>query len=205
MRRRLEACSSARWWPAQQPGTGSARSPGLRSRSAWPASSRGSSWGLPLSTLALDGSRGLSNGGWGQKVLRYGDLVLLALALPAFIIAGWPLLGYVVAAAAWLAQRGIQILAARRVVRSLAGDDRRAALGTVAAAMLGRIWLIALAVLIVGLIERQAGLAAALLSAALFTFYFGAQVLERLLYPQRHQPGSGADAPSSTHLEARQP
>ena len=27
-------------------------------------------------------------------LLRYGDLVLLALALPAFLIAGWPMLGY---------------------------------------------------------------------------------------------------------------
>jgi hypothetical protein len=114
-------------------------------------------------------------------LLRYGDLVLLALALPAFIVAGWPLLGYAVAAAAWLAQRGIQLLAGRRAARSLAGGDRRAALGTVAATMLGRVWLIALAVLIVGLVEREAGLAAALLSAALFTFHFVAQVLERLV------------------------
>ena len=36
-------------------------------------------------------------------VLRYGDLVLLALALPAFLIAGWPMLGYVVAAGAAIA------------------------------------------------------------------------------------------------------
>ena len=101
-----------------------------------------------MSTLALDASRSLGKRGGGAIVLRYGDLVLLALALPAFLVAGWPLLGYAVAAAAWLAQRGIQLLAARRVARSLAGGDRRAALGTVAAALLGRIWLIALAVLI---------------------------------------------------------
>ena len=40
-----------------------------------------------------------------------------------------------------------------------------------AAATLGRVWLITLAVLLVGLAEREAGLAAALLSAALFTVY----------------------------------
>jgi hypothetical protein len=116
-------------------------------------------------------------------VLRYGDLALLALALPAFLIAGWPLLGYAVAAAAWLAQRGIQLLAARRVTRSMAAGDRRGALGIMAASTLGRVWLIALAVLIVGLAERDAGLAAALLSVALFTLYFGGQVLDRLLHP----------------------
>ena len=117
-------------------------------------------------------------------MLRYGDLVLLALALPAFLIAGWPMLGYVVAAAAWLAQRGIQALAARRVRSSIASGERRAAFGIMGATMLGRVWLIALAVLIVGLVEREAGLAAALLSAALFTLYFGTQVLDRLLHPE---------------------
>ncbi len=116
-------------------------------------------------------------------VLRYGDLALLALALPAFLFAGWPMLGYAVAAAAWLAQRGVQAIATRRVRRSIAGGDRRAALGLMGASTLGRVWLIAIAVLVVGLVEREAGLAAALLSAALFTLYFGSQVLDRLLHP----------------------
>jgi putative exporter of polyketide antibiotics len=53
-----------------------------------------------------------------------------------------------------------------------------------AAATLGRVWLIALAVLLVGLAEREAGLAAALLSAALFTVYLGTQFVTRLLEPQ---------------------
>jgi hypothetical protein len=116
--------------------------------------------------------------------LRYADLVLLALALPAFIVAGWPLLGYAVAAAAWLAQRGIHVLAVRRVTRSMASGDRRAALGIMGASTLGRVWLITLSVLIVGLVEREAGLAAALLSVALFTLYMGTRVFERLLYPE---------------------
>jgi hypothetical protein len=116
--------------------------------------------------------------------LKYADLGLLALALPVFILAGWPLLGYAVAAAAWLVQRGIHALASRRVSRSIASGDRRAALGIMGASTLGRVWLIAIAVLIVGLVEREAGLAAALLSVALFTLYFGARVFERLLYPE---------------------
>lgn len=116
--------------------------------------------------------------------LRYGDLALLALALPAFLIAGWPMLGYAVAAAAWLAARGIQTVATRHVRKSMARGDRRAALGIMGATTLARVWLIALAVLIVGLVEREAGLAAALLSVVLFTFHFGAQTLDRLLYPE---------------------
>jgi putative exporter of polyketide antibiotics len=116
---------------------------------------------------------------------RYGDLVLLAVALPVFIVAGWPLLGYAVAGGAWVATRGIQYLAARRVHRSMASGDRRAALGIMGAATLARVWLIALAVLIVGLIDREAGLAAALLSVALFTLFLGSRVFERLLYPEK--------------------
>ena len=116
--------------------------------------------------------------------LRYADLGLLALALPAFIVAGWPLLGYAVAAAAWLAGRGIEYAAKRRAIRSLASGERRTALGTMAAATLGRVWLITLSVLVVGLVEREAGLAAAILSLALFTLYMVAKVLDRLLYPE---------------------
>jgi succinate-acetate transporter protein len=119
--------------------------------------------------------------------LRYADLGLLALALPAFIVAGWPLLGYAVAAAAWLAGRGIEYAAKRRAIRSLAGGERRTALGTMAAATLGRVWLITLSVLVVGLVEREAGLAAALLSLALFTLYMAAKVLDRLLYPEEDE------------------
>src|SRR3954453_20081518 len=116
--------------------------------------------------------------------LKYADLGLLALALPVFILAGWPLLGYAVAAAAWLVQRGIHALASTRVSRSIASGDRRAALGIMGASTLGRVWLIAIAVLIVGLVEREAGLAAALLSVALFTLYFGSQALDHLLHPE---------------------
>jgi hypothetical protein len=51
-------------------------------------------------------------------------------------------------------------------------------------ATLGRVWLITLSVLIVGLVEREAGLAAAILSLALFTLYMVCKVVDRLLYPE---------------------
>ena len=57
-------------------------------------------------------------GGRAALAVGYADLALLALALPVFVLAGWPLLGYAVAAGAWLAQRGIQIAASRRVTRA---------------------------------------------------------------------------------------
>jgi hypothetical protein len=114
-------------------------------------------------------------------MLRYADLALLVVALPVFIVAGWPLLGYGVAAGAWLAARAIGLLAERRVTTDLAGGERRHAVGVMAMATLGRVWLLALAVLLVGLAEREAGLAAALLALALFTVHFGARGLSRLL------------------------
>ena len=93
-----------------------------------------------------------------------------------FIVAGWPMLGYAVAAAAWLAQWAIELTANRRVARALADRERRTALGVLGASTLARVWLVALAILLVGLLgERQDGLAAALLSAVLFTVIWAAE------------------------------
>ena len=44
---------------------------------------------------------------------KYVDLLLLAVALAVFLLGGLPMLGYAVGAAAWLAQRGIQMVAAQ--------------------------------------------------------------------------------------------
>jgi hypothetical protein len=109
---------------------------------------------------------------------------VLALALPVFLLAGFPMLGYGVAAAAWLVSRGFQLAAERRARGELARGNRRSALGAAALARLGRVWLVALAVLLVGIAERDAGLAAAVLSAVLFTFYLAGQGLAHLLERQ---------------------
>jgi hypothetical protein len=106
---------------------------------------------------------------------KYVDLLVLAAALAVFLLGGLPLLGYAVAAAAWLAQRGIQTLANRRAQAELVAGNRQKAMGIVAATTLGRVWLMATAVLLVGLSEREAGLAAAVLVLVLFTVSFAAQ------------------------------
>jgi hypothetical protein len=117
--------------------------------------------------------------------LRYADLVLLAVALPVFVLADLPLLGYFVAAAVWLLQRAVQAWAAARVVRDLAAGERRSAIGVTATATLGRVWLVTAAVLAVGLIAgREEGLAAAVLSAALFTVYFAGEALAHVFGPE---------------------
>jgi hypothetical protein len=120
---------------------------------------------------------------------KYVDLIALAAALAIFLLGGFPLLGYAAAAAVWLAQRGLQMLAQRRMREHLAAGNRQKAMGIVAGTTLGRVWLMATAVLLVGLAERESGLAAAVLLAALFTISFAAQGLSHLL----EQPeGQGA-------------
>lgn len=128
---------------------------------------------------------------------KHLDLLVLAAALAVFVLGGLPLLGYAVAAAVWLAQRGIQALAARRAATELAAGNRQRAMGTVAATTLGRVWLMATAVLLVGIAEREAGLAAALLLLGLFTISFAAQGIAYLLNPDEQgvkATGRGAEA-----------
>jgi len=115
---------------------------------------------------------------------KHVDLMVLVAALAVFLLAGWPLLGYAVAAAAWLAQRGIQVLAGRRVAEAVTNGNRQKAMGTLAASTLGRVWLMVTAALLVGIADRESGLAAALLLVVLFTVSFAAQGIAYLLEPE---------------------
>jgi hypothetical protein len=120
---------------------------------------------------------------------KYVDLLALIAALAVFLLGGFPLLGYAVAAAVWLTQRGIQVLAQRRMRQELAAGNRQKAMGFVAGSTLGRVWLMATAVLLVGVAERESGLAAAILLMALFTISFAAQGLVHLFDDQPEGQG----------------
>ncbi len=123
------------------------------------------------------------------SALRYVDLVILAAALPVFIAAGWPMIAYAVVAGVWIAQHGVEVLTTRAVRRAAARGDKRAAMGWVGATTLGRVWTVALAVLLVGVLDsKDAGLAAAVLSAVLFTVHFGGRLLSRFVAPPQ-EPG----------------
>jgi hypothetical protein len=121
---------------------------------------------------------------------KYVDLIALLVALAVFLLGDFPLLGYAVAAGAWLAQRGIQMLAQRRMKQELAAGNRQKAMGIVAGTGLGRVWLMATSVLLVGLADRESGLAAALLLLALFTISFAAQGLTHLFDDQPEVKGA---------------
>jgi hypothetical protein len=109
-------------------------------------------------------------------VLRYLDLVLLAVALPVFIAAGWPLLGWAAGAAAWIVQRAIQHYTNRKAVET---DDLKATAGWITGSMIGRGWLCAITIFAAGMVENDAGLAAAVLVIACFTAYFTVSMILR--------------------------
>src|ERR671923_2078290 len=84
----------------------------------------------PLTTHALKASDPMP-----LRVLRYLDLAVLALALPIFVAADLPLLGWLGAAFGWLVQRGIQHLIERRAGAS---DDPRVVAGLMTGSMIAR-------------------------------------------------------------------
>ena len=110
------------------------------------------------------------------RVLRYLDLVVLLLALPIFIAAGLPMLGWAGAAFGWILQRVIQHAIEKR---ARASDDPRTVAGLLTGSMIARGWIVAGSIFVVGLSEREAGLSAAILSITLFTFYFTGQLIGR--------------------------
>jgi hypothetical protein len=97
------------------------------------------------------------------------DLVLLAVALPVFLAGDLPMLGWAAGAAAWLVQKGLQLLLARKAAAS---DDPATVVGLTAGGTIARGWLVAGIIFTAGLSDNSAGLAAALLVVILFTAYF---------------------------------
>jgi hypothetical protein len=110
------------------------------------------------------------------RAVRHLDLLALGLALPVFLVVGLPLLGWGAAAAAWIAQRAIAELVERRAAAS---EDLRTVAGLVTGSMVGRGWLVALAIFGAGMVDREAGLSAAVLSIALFTIWFSTRMTAR--------------------------
>ncbi|MCW3066109.1 MAG: hypothetical protein JWN32_3281, partial [Solirubrobacterales bacterium] len=106
-----------------------------------------------------------------ETVVRYVDVVLVLMIAPIALIMGAPALGYAVGAVAWTVQR---VAGAAIERRALASEDPKWAIGVTLFSSLGRVWLLALTILAVGLLgEKKDGLTAALVVFAAFTVYFG--------------------------------
>jgi hypothetical protein len=113
----------------------------------------------------------------GMRVARNVDLIVLALALPLFLLTGLPLLGWATAAGAWVLQR---LLRDFMNARARTTDDPRAMAGYLAGSMIARGWLCALIIFGVGLAsEDEVGLSAALLFIATFTVYLTMTMITR--------------------------
>ena len=100
-------------------------------------------------------------------IVRHLDFVVLAVALPIFILADWPLAGYAATAVAWIAQAALSEAMLRRAVNA---GERKAMIAMLGTSIVARLWLVTGAALLVGLlVSDDAGLAAAILAAALVT------------------------------------
>jgi hypothetical protein len=103
------------------------------------------------------------------RVIRHLDLLLLALALPVFLAAGWPIAGWCAGTGIYMVQWVVRELTTRRAARS---KDPREVVGLLAASMIGRGFFAAIAILLVGLGDNDVGLGAAILFLSAFTVAF---------------------------------
>ena len=116
-------------------------------------------------------------------ILRYLDVVLVAVATPVALALGAPALGYAIGAGAWVAQR-IIAEADRRWIRNT--KTPRAQLGLNLFEAFGRIWLLAGAIVLSGIVGGRAdGLTAALVIFGAYSVAFAVRVLTGPPQPQR--------------------
>jgi|SRR5688500_6240606 len=91
---------------------------------------------------------------------------IIALALPVFLIAGWPFEGWLLGAGLWVASRILDAIFSRVGI----GEPTLRGSGVVAFGMMARGILLVIAPLVVALYDPEVALAGALLYAAAFTF-----------------------------------
>lgn len=109
------------------------------------------------------------------NVLGYLDVVLLIVVTAPAIALGAPVFGYVVGAVAWVAQR----ILAKTDRRWIKGREPRTQLGLNLFEAFGRIWLLAGAIVLAGVVGGRAdGLTAALVIFAAYSIAFAIKVID---------------------------
>jgi hypothetical protein len=120
--------------------------------------------------------------------LKYLDIVLVVLVGIPAVALGAPELGYAVGAVAWTLQR-LAAVAIETYVETL--DDQRRRLGISLASAMGRVWLMAIAIMVVGVSAARAdGLTAALVIFAAFSFSFARTAFAHVTRTGSNEPGA---------------
>ena len=108
------------------------------------------------------------------QLLQYLDVVLVVLATPVALALGAPAFGLLLAAGAWLVQRALAHADRRWIARARPSGSR---LGLDVAESFGRIWLLAGAIVVAGVVGGRAdGLAAALAIFAAYSVAFATRL-----------------------------
>lgn len=118
--------------------------------------------------------------------VRYLDVCLVLATAPFVLAGGLPELGYLLGAGAWLLTRAGTTVAYERARRT--GDPKVKA-GVLVGAMMGRIWIVVLAIIVARFQGGKGdGIMAAALLLAAFTVYFLMSWVTRPRSPAR-RPG----------------
>src|SRR5919112_369052 len=92
------------------------------------------------------------------RVLKNVDVIALAVALALFLVAGFPIAGWLAGAGAWAVQRVVNEVAVRKATSA---EDVRTRVGLLAGSMIVRGWIAAGIIIAVGISDKDAGLSAA--------------------------------------------
>jgi hypothetical protein len=103
------------------------------------------------------------------RLLMHLDIGLLLVALPIFIGAGLPILGWIGGSAVYVIQKLLGELLNRSAAQA---DDVSGLLGVMVGGVLARGFFVALGLFGVGMLNNDAGASAAFLFLAAFTTYF---------------------------------
>jgi TRAP-type C4-dicarboxylate transport system permease small subunit len=128
--------------------------------------------------------------------IRYLDVIVAVVAAIVAIALGAPALGCALGAGGWLLQRGVQAVD-RRWAQQMSSP--RAALGVSLFERFGRIWLLAGAIVIAGVVgARKDGLAAALIIFCAYSIRFVISLVSGPPGADDAPPASSSSNPSST-------
>jgi hypothetical protein len=125
--------------------------------------------------------------------LRYLDVCLVLATAPFVLAGGLPLAGYLIGAAAWLLTR---LAAALLQAQARRAGDMKVKAGLQLAGMMGRVWIVGLAVILARFAAgKDDGIMAAALVLAAFTVYFAMSFVTRDGPTRAGPSGTGRTAP----------